>query len=148
MRIFHHQFICKVAGLGAGLGLMAMLSSCSSQPPFELALVGNWQVEDISGGGVIDNSPASVEFHEDGTVSGNSSCNNFSGTYSTNSGRQRIIISDLATTRRACVEALMNQEQSFLEVMSKVNNWQISEPEGQLTLIDAASEMWIRAARQ
>ena len=46
-------------------------------------LTGTWQVEDIDQGGVIDNAMVTIEFLEDGRISGSTGCNRFSGSLKT-----------------------------------------------------------------
>ena len=77
----------------AALFLALFLSACDRGDPTatenepmnqsaEATLTGtSWWVEDIEGGGVIDNSRVTVEFVEDGRVAGNASCNRYMGGY-------------------------------------------------------------------
>jgi heat shock protein HslJ len=90
------------------------------------ALYGReWLLEDIAGAGVIDNLNSPIRFNPIGTVSGHAGCNRLTGTALIGPGT--IDIGPLATTRRACAEAVMVQEQRFLDAMSKAETWQLGD---------------------
>src|SRR5690606_4834225 len=82
----------------------------SSESTDSSALQGAaWTIEDINGGGVIDNSKATVTFGENGRISGSGGCNMFSGRYEA-TGKTLKVMSDIAMTRKACAPALMQQD--------------------------------------
>jgi heat shock protein HslJ len=86
------------------------------------ALYGRvWLLEDIEGAGVIDNLNSPIRFNPIGTASGHAGCNRFSGGAALGPGT--IEVGPLATTRRACAEAVMDQEQRFLAALSKAETW-------------------------
>lgn len=110
------------------------VTACNAHAPSEGNIVGNtgsqpgltgtnWRVSDLNGVGVVDNSKTSILFTSDGQVSGTAGCNLFSGTYSTRNGT--LNFGPLAVTRRACVPALGDQENKFLDLMSKVEHYEI-----------------------
>ena len=82
-----------------------------------------WVVEDINAGGVIDNSRATLTFSEDGKLSGDTSCNRYFGEYQLRGDRLSFI--PLGTTLRLCPEALMNQEQRFLNALQAAQQLKI-----------------------
>lgn len=89
-------------------------------------LVGDeWRVEDIAGGGVIDNSPASLQFLPEGRLAGNASCNRLIGNYSDNGGE--LSVEPAGTTMMACPEALMNQERKLLELLPRLTGYSIDD---------------------
>ncbi len=59
-----------------------------------------------------------IRFGSDGRVSGSAGCNRFTGRYS--QGGSALTIGTLATTRRACLPEVMQREEQFLEMLSKV----------------------------
>lgn len=90
------------------------------------ALYGReWLLEDIAGAGVIDNLNSPIRFNPIGTTSGHAGCNRFTGTAAVGAGS--IDIGPLATTRRACAEAVMDQEQRFLDALSKSETWVLGD---------------------
>lgn len=92
-------------------------------PPLGGSLEGGpWLVEDVNGGGVIDNARLDLTFDpgDAGTsrVAGRSGCNRFTGSW-TQSGAT-IKLGPLAGTRMACAPALMDLEQKFLSTLEAV----------------------------
>ncbi len=77
---------------------------------------GEWRVEDIDSRGVLDFAQTTIEFSPDGQVSGSGGCNRFHGTYEWTG--DTLTLGALATTRRACPEALMAQEDAFFRVLA------------------------------
>ena len=123
-------------------------SSTASKPqakPVEKILSGTvWLVEDIAGRGVIDNAQATIRFEADARVSGRTGCNRFNGTATIEGNK--VTFGPLATTRRACVPALMDQEKRFLKAVGEVRSFTVDE-NGLLHLKDANSETLLRLSR-
>jgi heat shock protein HslJ len=59
-----------------------------------------------------------------GKVSGSTGCNQFQGTVSEGESATSLVIGPLMTTRMACPEALMAQEQAFLEKLGQAEVFQ------------------------
>lgn len=90
-----------------------------------------WMVARIDGEPLLQTTRATVRFGEDGRISGNASCNAFTGSFKLNAGL--LTIAPLATTRKACVPQLMEQEQAIISVLQTVSYVEIDET-GLLTL--------------
>ena len=103
-----------------------------------------WYVEYIYTRPVIDRSPANFRFDKNGKVSGNASCNQFKGGYKSVGGQ--LTLSELSTTRRACVAALEEQERRFLAATAEVVGWKVENE--LLLLLDESGQTVFRAARQ
>lgn len=74
-----------------------------------------WRVEDINSGGVIDYYSGNLTF--DGQrVSGSTGCNQFGGTYTLSGNVMRF--GPLMMSRRACMGALNDLEQKFLNTLN------------------------------
>lgn len=93
------------------------LKGCGGEPA-ELLKGPEWVVEDINRGGIIDRSRATLDFAEDGRLSGRASCNTYTGRYSLTG--ERMAVTKLAATRKACAPSLMQQEDKFLRVLRDV----------------------------
>ena len=107
-----------------------VLSGCGGEP--DRLLMGDpWLVEDIGGRGVIDRSRVTVQFLPEGRVIGTGSCNRYTGDWTLDG--ESIEVSQLASTRRACAPALMNQEDRFLKLLQEVRRFDI-KPTGALEL--------------
>ncbi len=88
-------------------------------------LGAEWVIENIAGGGVIDNSQATLQFLPEGRLAGNATCNRLLGSYKTEG--QTLGISNAGTTMMACPPALMNQERKLLDLLTQVTRWQIDK---------------------
>ena len=78
-----------------------------------------WRAEDIGGGGIIDRSRAILVLGADGSVSGNASCNAYSGRY-TLDGALLAIFGLVLVRERTCAPSVLYQESRFLEVLGAV----------------------------
>ena len=86
----------------------------SPPPPLRVDdLVGSeWLAETIAGGAVVAGSRSTLHFVSIAQVDGDTGCNRFAGPVTLENGNLRI--GPLATTRRACAPALMDQERRYL----------------------------------
>jgi heat shock protein HslJ len=96
------------------------------EPTPQLAGV-KWKVTNFNNGrhavvGVLGEPDITMSF-KDGQVSGSAGCNQFHGKYSTDGNK--LTLGPLATTRRACEEALMTQEREFLAALASAVTWSI-----------------------
>jgi heat shock protein HslJ len=88
--------------------------------------------------GPVPTNPISLQFTNEGNVTGNSGCNSYSGTY-TMSGNS-ITISGFAVTMMYCGEpGVMTLEQTYLTVLPMMKVYKISG--NQLTLSDGTGNI-------
>jgi len=99
------------------------LQGCGGDP-LEL-LLGEWQIEDINGEGIIDSSHLTITFDDKGQVYGSATCNRYGSSYELTG--EGLSFGHSLTTKMACPEALMNQEQKFLETFNKISQFDINE---------------------
>ncbi|MCL1140120.1 META domain-containing protein [Shewanella pneumatophori] len=117
-------------------GLLLGLAACQSTPQTQvedLAIEGTWHIETAAGKPVIDYSPAELIFAADGKLTGNNSCNNFFGSYTIDG--QALTLQPAGNTMKACVDALMAQEQRVMQAMPQVAQAEMAK--GKLLLKDA-----------
>ena len=116
-------------------GPNAALSFTAEQP---LPLVGTaWFLETVGdGNGAVSSpvAPGTITFAEDGTVSGQTGCNTFTGSY-TDDGAS-LAFGPLATTRMACPDDAMAQEAAVLAALEGTAAYTIDG--SSLSLLDAA----------
>lgn len=122
------------------------LYGCDTDMPIadKSELIGSWTVEFIDERPVIDRSPAFIQFAEENKVSGNSSCNRFTGSYVFS--ETQLSFGQAASTRMACPQALMEQEQRFLDGLSRVAQAKLEN--GMLELTDADGVLVFKASRR
>lgn len=92
-------------------------------PPLGGSLEGGpWLVEDVNGGGVIDNARLDVTFdpgdQNTSRVYGRSGCNRFTGSWQQNG--VNVKFGPMASTMMACPPALMDMERKFLSTFEAV----------------------------
>ncbi len=113
-----------------------LLSGCVSMPTLEGT---RWLAEDIDGRGVIDNAQSTLDIDAD-RASGRGGCNRFSGEVQI--AANSIRFGELASTRMACVPALMDQEDRYLRALREVRSWKIENTK--LLLLDSAGNVRLR----
>ena len=84
-----------------------------------------WVIESIAGGGVVDNSHATLQFLREGRLAGKATCNRFFGNYESGAGKLRI--QTAGVTKMACPPALMNQENKLLELLPAIESYRIDK---------------------
>ena len=107
----------------------------------ERTLFGKWLAEDIDGRGVIDNAQSTLEINQDGSVSGNTAVNRYSGKATIDG--QKLTFGPLVMTKRAGPPALMDQESKFNSALERVASFRI-EDTGLLYLSDATGKAILR----
>lgn len=100
------------------LGALACAAPDAPEAAPAPELTGLWDVTHIAGEPVIEGSPCSIEFADDGRVSGSGSVNRFSGSFDL--AGDALSFTPLAATKRAGPVPLMNQEQALFTALGEV----------------------------
>jgi len=108
------------------------LSGCGGNS-YTLLTGKEWVVEDIGAQGMIDFTRVTMQFDNEGRLSGHAGCNQYTTAYEFN---EQLDIADPITTRKSCAPSLMKQEQRFLKFLSEVQQLDF-DPTGALLLITA-----------
>ena len=109
----------------ATVAVAALLAACAHKQPAPAVIdpksLGGaaWQLEDLAGRGVIDNSRVTLQFVADGKVAGSGGCNRYSGSVTLKGSR--ITFTPLASTMMACAPALMDQETHFFAALTQAD---------------------------
>lgn len=119
--------------LPLAIGLAAAGLSCGAATAQAPALVGEWSVLAIGDEAVAAVDGLTVTFTADGTVSGSSGCNTFSGRYETRGAG--VTVGPLRMTRRGCPEEAMRREAAM---MRQLGTSRRVDPrvEGRIALLD------------
>jgi heat shock protein HslJ/uncharacterized membrane protein len=108
--------------------------AASGAPPVAKNLAGTtWRLESLGNGKLQAGTQATLEFPTEGRAGGNGSCNRFNGIVIV--AGDGIKFSGLATTRKACAEAVMRQEETYLAALREAVRYEV---EGQSLRIFAA----------
>ncbi|WP_434928385.1 META domain-containing protein [Shewanella sp. HL-SH8] len=112
--------------LGAAAVIFS-LSACQSYSDIDntTTLVGQWHIESVLSEPTIDYSPAKLVFSDNGQLTGNTSCNPFMGQYSLKN--DLLTLSPAGSTRKACIEALMVQEQRVMQALPLVYSAKLNQ---------------------
>ena len=128
------------AGLMAVATIIAMIGSSAAQTmPY-----GRWLAEDINGGGVIDRLQTTLDISAKGRATGFGGCNAFTGQVRLDGAG--VAFGPLASTRKACTRAVMDQEYKFHQALNGARSWRIDE-HGKLVLTDASGNVVARLTR-
>lgn len=84
-----------------------------------------WLVEDLDGHGVIDGAEPTMAFTAEGQVSGSTGCNSYFASYRVE--HDRVAIGNVATTKRACSDTVMEQERRFLDILAAAERVTLQE---------------------
>lgn len=117
------------------VALSVMLPACSANnapgaplptaPSAVTSLAGtSWVLQRLGDVDVLATAQPTLSFADGGRVSGNSSCNQFSGTARIDGNS--LTVGPLAVTRMACAERIMQQEQQYLEALGRTNRFEIT----------------------
>lgn len=121
---------------------IAALSACSSVPGTQLQLLQSYQVEWIGERPLIDRSMLTLTLGDNNQASGLAGCNNWMAEYQLSG--DRLSLDNIATTRKLCAPALMEQEQRFLAALATVQRWEFAEHQQLLLWSEqgAAIKLW------
>lgn len=133
------------------LSLLRGGSAVATFSKLSTSLAGTtWNVTNYNNGkqavvGVIEGTTLTLEFGEDGSVSGSAGCNNYTGSYTQGDGT--ITIGPLASTMMMCTEpaGVMDQEMQFLAALQSAATYQLDG--SRLDLRTAEDAMAISATR-
>ena len=114
-----------------------VLAACGGSGSGSSDLKGtSWTVSTIAGQPTVPTAQPTIVFGSDGSISGSTGCNTYSGTF-TVSGSQ-LTVGPLATTRKACTdEAVSAQESAFTAALGSATTFAVGS-DGNLTLKGAA----------
>ncbi|KXU36148.1 hypothetical protein AXE65_05725 [Ventosimonas gracilis] len=120
----------------AVLLVTAALTACTgrlpvAEKPASLQAGSRWQVEWLGERPLVDNSHLSLTLAEEGRAYGDGGCNRWLSSYELHG--EQLTFTAPSSTLMACPGALMEQEQRFLHMLSKITRWDFSTT-GQLQL--------------
>ena len=126
--------------------LAFVLSACSSGSKSD-SLVGKWKLTSYGPAetqtSAVPDVDATIEFGNDGKVSGNSGCNGFGGTYEIKDAQ--IAFSAIVSTLMACDDPRMAQENAVFQVLKdnvdyKIDGKTLTLTKDKMILVFSASQ--------
>ena len=134
----------------AGLALTVLVLATPTTSPaqsdnIERSLIGStWLADEIGGHGVVDGARTTIEFAEAGRVGGLAACNRYMGPVTFED--DGVAFGNLASTQMMCPEAIMDQEQRFLEALAKIDRFALAD-DGRTLLAYAGDTPVMRLSR-
>ena len=105
----------------------AKMAETTATPTAQSLLGTEWLLEDLGGAGVLEGVQATLAFPEAGRVAGSGSCNRFTGS-ATIGPDSAFSVGQLASTRRACEPAVMDQETIYLGALESAERIALEGP--------------------
>lgn len=127
----------------ATLFMMGCNAMDSADQP--LNVIGEWRIAYIGERPVIENSPATISFEQDGRFGGNASCNRYFGSYTLQDSSLKIG-EHMGSTRMMCAEQVLMEQEDFLFEMLPMAVT-VHNDDGQLVLRDKDGKQILKAAR-
>ncbi|WP_372654646.1 META domain-containing protein [Halobacteriovorax sp.] len=125
------------------LASIFLLSCSTPKKVLTQNILGKWKVTDIQNVTLIKDADAFFNFQMEEKLSGNTSCNNYFGSFKVN-GRQ-LSITKSGATKKLCFGKLNNYEFLFFESIGKVNSFEVER--NFLTLFDQEGKVLFKANR-
>jgi heat shock protein HslJ len=117
----------------AACALMFLAGTAAAEDDVAAALDGTaWVLSDLAGHTLLPGTPATLRLTQ-GRLTGSDGCNRFSGSYEAQADAFRVA-GDLAGTRMACAEPVMQQPQALVNALREARRAQIED--GRLALLD------------
>ncbi len=132
-----------LVALGTAAGAASAQPTAPTAPPL-LDVRGLWRIEQARIEPIYDRQLARLELGADGHVSGHTTCNTFSGSYTLDGMQLRI--GALATTRKRCGPLQMEQEDRILSALELAATARV-RPDGLLELREADGRGVLRGTR-
>jgi heat shock protein HslJ len=106
----------------------------------------SWTLVELDGAAPVGETPPTIAFDDQGSVTGTGGCNTFNGEVTIDGSDMSF--SPLATTQMFCAEeGVADQEQAFLAALQDVTSYSVDD-EGRLVLEDGATLTFEVAAGQ
>ena len=121
------------------LGVLVLVAGCAiTSRNATMDLPGtSWVLADIDGTAPVGETPPTLAFDDQGSVSGTGGCNTFNGEVTIDGSD--LTFGPLATTQMFCAEeGVADQEQTFLTALQDVTSYTVDN-EGRLVLQDGAT---------
>jgi len=132
-------FLCAVIMLHGG---------CATSNPGSSAdrLIGiEWLALDIDGTPVSTLANSTIKFEDAVSVAGNGGCNRFFGTAKL--AGDALELGPLGTTRMACPETIMDQEDRFLKALEATRSYRLDDATGLLYFSDEQGKLVLRLSQ-
>jgi len=118
------RWVATVAVLGCASAPPASPPAEKTVPGAQYLLGSRWELVDLGGTPVLDDRKPTLDFSEPRSISGNASCNRYTGPVDLGDGTIRV--GQLATTRMACTPEVDAQEKAFVVALQNARRTELS----------------------
>lgn len=127
------------AGIGGSLGACSLTMEERDEMA-EQVYDRNWVVSQIEGVPAAPGVTSTLTIADDGKVSGNAGCNGYFGSVIVDDSAMSF--GNLGSTRRACPEPAMGQEDRMLRALDSTRGYRLEQQD--LVLLDGSGNMVLR----
>lgn len=121
---------------------LASLAATAAAP--DPKVLGLWKIEQARAAPLLHKLNARIEFGAEGRFSANGGCNSITSSYTLEANALKL--GPLAIGRKACPEALMEQEDRVITALERATSARVPG-HGLLELLDADGTVLLRASR-
>lgn len=143
-RWFAWAVAALVAALGTAGSVLAQDASASAAASPQASVLGAWKIVQARTEPILDQRYARLELGTDGRLGGHTSCNSMSAPYTLDGSRIRI--GAIVTSRMACSQAKLEQEDRILTALESAVT-AIVRGDGLLEIRDSEGRGLLRAIR-
>lgn len=122
------------------IGVVQLVPTRAAVISMEELTSHEWMVARIDDAPLYQDSKITLNFGEDGRISGTASCNSYTGSFKLQNGR--LTTGPMALTRRACMVPLMDQEMSFVKLIEDNPTVELDD-DGVLTIVTEGGRVLI-----
>lgn len=122
----------------------ACLASLAATAAPDPKVLGQWKIEQARAAPLLHKLNARIDFGAEGRLSANGGCNSISSSYTLEANALKL--GPLAVGRKACPEALMEQEDRVITALERATSARVPG-HGLLELLDADGTVLLRASR-
>lgn len=134
----------RLARFAAGVAMPVLLAACAAPAPSAGDVRGAWRIEQARTEPIYDKRLARLDLQPDGRLTGHTSCNRMSGTYTLDG--DKLTIGPVVTTRMACPRLQLEQEDRILTALELARTARV-RADGLLELRDEDGRGVLRATR-
>jgi heat shock protein HslJ len=135
---------CRFDRRGLVFCALAVAAMGSSPASAADAAQGLWRIEQARSEPMLDKRRARIDFGADGRLTGHTSCNAMTGSYTLDNGVLKV--GPVATTKMACAQLQLEQEDRILTALELAVSARVRD-DGLLELRDADGRGLLRATR-
>jgi len=122
------RIVKPAIALAALVALTSVLAACGTTGQAAQLLDTSWELDELNGQDAIRDVLVSMTFGKDDKLTGTGGCNRYSGSWEHSESR-KLDLTAGASTRMACEDTIMTQEQAFFQALEATTRYRLDEDE-------------------